>query len=86
MTDSRLSAEVLHVRDPDSACNIRLWVNGVEVSFDEVSVDPGAGWLRSDWDDYTATIEQPAEYSPGFKAAALEARNEWADNKYVEEA
>lgn len=44
--------QVLHSRDPDSSCDLRVWINGREVEVTEVcDVDPGAGHSREDWND-----------------------------------
>lgn len=42
---------VLHVRDPDGACSIRLFADGDEEfeDFDVIDVDAGRGYTAEDW-------------------------------------
>ncbi|ORW08444.1 hypothetical protein DQP56_01100 [Mycolicibacter senuensis] len=40
---------MFHDRHPDYECSMRLFVDGVEVSFTEFSIDPGAGYSWNDW-------------------------------------
>ena len=46
--------EVVHYRDSDSSCEMYVFVDGAAVSFREVTIDPGAGYGRSDWDEHRA--------------------------------
>lgn len=41
--------EVVTVRDPDGPLDVRVFVDGVEHSFSEYTVDAGAGWSWDDW-------------------------------------
>ncbi len=77
--------EVLHVRDPDSSCSIAVWVNGVETrDFAEVDSDPGAGYMRSDWDEHTRSIEANEKLSEAFRAAAV-AERDGTESQYIKE-
>lgn len=79
--------ELLHSRDPDSACVIEMWIDSEPTSaYIEESIDPGAGHQRSEWDQYTADVEADPNYSEAFKATVVAARNEVAEySKYIEE-
>lgn len=77
--------EILHVRDPDSACGVRVWLDGVEVDADVVDVDPGRGYSREDWDE-SHEHEVHVEGRSGLFAVAIdEAFREGAENKYIRE-
>lgn len=70
-----LRVEILHVRDPDSACSVSTWVNG-ELAVTHVyveDIDPGRGYTRDDWDSNVRSVEESDDYSPDFKAAVLSA-------------
>lgn len=79
--------ELIHGRDPDSACDIRLLVDGVQVDDEEISIvsfDPGAGY---DWTDFkesgqaaiTDLSPAAAIVATAFLDSALESRD--LDNK-----
>ena len=62
--------EVLHERDPDGTCKVRVWLDDVEVDDAAVElvvcdVDPGRGWDREDWN---AEVELAATSCPTCKA------------------
>jgi hypothetical protein len=68
-----VSIEILHTRDPDSSCGIGVWVNGEETrDFYEDSLDPGAGYDDDSW-EYNIQEARDANTSPAFKAAVLQA-------------
>lgn len=47
-----MAVEIVHYRDPDSSCEVAVFVDGVRVQdVTYVSIDPGAGYSRSDWDE-----------------------------------
>ena len=49
------TVEVIHYRDSDSSCEIYVFVDGEEVAVTaEVTIDPGAGYSRADWDQHRA--------------------------------
>ena len=79
--------EILHVRDPDGNCTVEVWVDGEPTDdFMMADVDPGRGYERRDWEETKDYIAGPDfDGSPAFKAAAAQAYEEWADNKYIEE-
>ena len=63
------TVEVIHYRDPDSSCEMCVFVDGVEVAVTaEVTIDPGAGYSRADWDQQRA--EGLAGLSPSARALA----------------
>lgn len=80
-----MTIEILHWRDPDSSCDIQVWIDGVEIRDLVVeNVDPGAGWEREDWDESTRAVTESSELSEPFKAAVLEARALAGESKYIQ--
>lgn len=67
--------EILHTRDPDSACDYDIFVDGsllnsvVDVTVDIVSVDPGRGYDGDDWQHSHAFELAVPERSDNFKRA-----------------
>jgi hypothetical protein len=47
--------DIVMVRDPDSATDIHVWLDGVDVTYSGdvriIDVDAGAGWEYADWLD-----------------------------------
>jgi len=79
--------EILHERDLDSECAVRVWVDGVEVT-DDVHVedlDPGRGWLAADWDENHRDALQRPDLSESYRAAVDQAYSAGRKSKYVEE-
>lgn len=57
--------QLLHGRDPDSACDIQVYVEGKLVTSVEVEdVDPGRGYRRADWDARVKEAVAEAEAAP----------------------
>ena len=45
--------EVIHYRTPDYICEMRVFVDGVEVADAvEVTIDPGAGYSLGEWEEH----------------------------------
>lgn len=69
--------EVLMVRDPDHATEVEVFLNGrplgdsAQISLSEFDIDPGAGYVWSDWVDSRAA--DIAAASPAAAAALREA-------------
>jgi hypothetical protein len=83
MNENTQRIEILTVRDPDESTVVRMFIDGVEVEgYAEVSVDPGAGHMLSDWRASQAEI-LAGDYSEGFKTAALAAYEEEEGSEYV---
>ncbi len=81
-----MTVEILHEREPDGSCTVRVFVDGNETGFAYVSVDPGAGHTVSDWDEATAHQADPARgYSESFRVAVTAAYAAGRKSKYVEE-
>lgn len=79
--------EVLHVRDPDSSCGVTVWIDGVEVSFDEESIDPGRGYSRGEWYDRMTDNADPTNNprrSPAYRAAVADALEQAGGSEYIE--
>lgn len=76
--------EVLHVREPDEGCNVRVWVDGAETSAYIEDIDPGRGWQASEWDENRDSTLGNAELSESFRDHAVMAYNAGRESKYVE--
>lgn len=49
------TVEVIHYRDPDSSCEMYVFVDGTAVAVTaQVTIDPGAGYSRADWEQHRA--------------------------------
>lgn len=86
--------EILHTRDPDSACDFDIYVDGVPqkmaeamtddgIVIDIVTVDPGRGYDGDDWQHSHAFELAVPERSEGFKAAIDDAFTEARESKYI---
>ena len=77
--------EILHERNPDMECSVRVWVDGVELKgFRYDDIDPGAGHRASDWDEsHQEAIANP-DLSDAFRAALDQAYSDGRDSEYVE--
>lgn len=74
--------KLIHLRDPDEGCEIRLFVDDVEVDFDVEDIDPGRGYKRDHWDDRIAEYDGD---DSNFGKAALEALENATDSPYIDE-
>ena len=54
MTTNIGDVHVIHMRDPDSSCHLEVWVNGVQVGFEQWSFDPGAGYEMDEFEEMKA--------------------------------
>lgn len=78
--------EIIHGRDPDSECGIDVYVDGVRVTqFYLEDIDPGRGHTRQSWDENTEALRENTTLSPAFREAAIAAREEFGDSKYIED-
>lgn len=82
--------EILHERDPDSSCDVSLYLDGrlityKDTSYVEESVDPGAGGSLSDWNEHIAVLEADEGLSEAFRTAAVEANNRGAESPYLDD-
>jgi hypothetical protein len=78
--------EILHVRDPDSECATRVWVDGVELTeFTYLDLDPGRGHVAEDWDKaHREAIANP-DLSGSYRLALDQAYIDGRDSEYVED-
>jgi hypothetical protein len=85
VTDAKV--KVLHVRDPDSECYIRVWVDGVEVEALVIEdIDPGRGYGRGDWDERIADAEAAHAAEPSaFGQAVIDALRDSAGSEYIDD-
>lgn len=75
--------EVLHERDPDSECNVRIWIDGVEAKVDYVDIDPGRGYTYEDWDESRDCARSKLGRSDPFREAVDQAYADGRENKYI---
>ena len=85
--------EIVHYRDPDQSCDVAVFVDGIEVrerarlfegdSVRYVSIDPGAGYSRSDWD--AARIEDMVGLSPDAQTKVGMCYDDADESRYIDE-
>lgn len=80
-----MRVEILHVRNPDSECELEVWIDGEPVEFTMEDIDPGRGYVRSEWDQRIADARTDESVSAAFRAAVVEALEGMSDNKYIED-
>lgn len=74
------TVSLIDVRDPDSASDHIVFVNGHRVDAEYDDVDPGRGYGREDWND---NIRFAREDTSDYGVALLEALQENATSKYI---
>lgn len=76
--------EILHARDPDYECAVRVWIDGVlATNVVMEDIDPGRGYDRSEWDARIADAKADTTITPAYKDAVLEALDAGGQSKYV---
>lgn len=74
--------EIVHSRDSDAGCETRLFIDGVEHGFEQVTIDPGYG---HDFCDYADTFAgKIASSSPAVAEIVYEDALYALDSEYVE--
>lgn len=74
--------QILHSRDPDSSCDIVVYIDGVRATDVEVEdIDPGRGHSAADWQE---RIDSYSGDTTEFGQTAQEWLIEAADSKYIE--
>lgn len=74
--------QIIHSRDPDSECDLTVFVNGVKVNFTEEDIDPGRGYdeesIQERRDEAEARASRPdaTEFDKAVAAALDAARFE----------
>mgnify|MGYP000207969628 CR=1 FL=1 len=63
-----MRVDVVHQRDPDSACSVSVYVDGVEVEFHQWSFDPAAG---CEMDSFADDRDERIASAPGFLQPVL---------------
>ena len=73
-----MNIEILHVRNPDGDCTVRVFVDGVEAPADEFEdIDPGRG---CDMKEYAERVAMLQDMTPTpYNLAALEELKEAKD-------
>lgn len=70
-----MNIEILVVRDPDSGTYLEVYLDGVLTDdFVQYDVDPGAGYLLSEWREETDDIEQRPGLSDALRASIVQSR------------
>lgn len=73
--------EVVADRDPDSATEVHVFVDGVPVLAELTDVDPGRGWVLSDWRELAA--EHAAAASPAAAELITQLFQEGESSEFV---
>lgn len=76
---------ILHVRDPDNACDVTVFIDGVQVPWQEVEmvdIDAGRGYDLEDWEESIAWAEKMPK-SP-LRDAVLEAYGDPPGATYID--
>lgn len=63
-----MRVDVVHQRDPDSACSVLVYVDGVQVEFHQWSFDPAAG---HDIDTFEEDRDERIASAPEFLQPVL---------------
>lgn len=63
-----MRVDVVHQRDPDSACTLSVYVDGKEVEYHEWSFDPGAGCDKTNFEQER---DEQIESAPAFLQPVL---------------
>lgn len=58
-----MRVDIVHMRDPDSACDHIVYVDGVQVDAEFWEFDPGAGY---DHDDIDEMLDEKVAAAPEF--------------------
>lgn len=79
--------EILVVRDPNGDTGIKVFIDGDDVTdkANIVDVDPGRGYMRSDWDANIEDVRNDASLSPMFRELAVREYQEYANSEYIDE-
>jgi hypothetical protein len=78
--------ELIHYRDPDSPCEIAVFLDGVRVpdsQLNQVSLDPGAGYSREEWE--AMRMEDIATLSLSAAQLAWSWFKSASESKYIED-
>lgn len=78
-----MKIQILHSRDPDSACDLLVYVDGVRATDVELEdIDPGRGYSKSDWQErIDAYNGDTTEFGQQAQSWLVEA----ADSQYIVE-
>ena len=80
--------EILMIRDPDSATDIEVWLDGVKLDDSDprlnvIDVDAGAGWAADDWQESMRCAVESCQ-TDGFRTAVATAYADPPGAKYIE--
>jgi hypothetical protein len=76
--------EILHGRDPDSSCELTVFIDGVPTNdWSEIDVDPGAGHDRESWQERIDDTRADEHLTPGFREAAARELEGALDSPYI---
>lgn len=72
--------DVIHMRDPDSSCDLLVYVDGVKVDHHEWSFDPGAGTEYTE-EEYAEEKQNAVDSAPdGLKGVLGEIYDDFEDS------
>lgn len=80
--------EIVHYRDPDSSCDVAVFVDGERIADNDltmISIDPGAGHSRGEWDFGRAEALATPRLSDAAHARALACFEDCDESKYIED-
>ncbi len=79
-----MNIELVVVRDPDGPVAITVFVDGVEHSATDYTVDAGAGWTWEEWVE--SRDHNLANASPAAQALLASAYNRPPGSRYVDKS
>lgn len=63
-----MKVQIIHSRDPDSECGLRVFVDDVETNdFSYDDLDPGRGWTDEDWEERIADVDTSTNYGKALR-------------------
>lgn len=75
---------VVHTRDPDTACSLKVFLDGQRVEADVEDIDPGHGYPSSCWTERLTAAEDSHAHAPTeHTAAVLAALRSQADSEHL---
>lgn len=78
--------EILHVRDSDGGCEHVVFIDSEAGHTVHVeTIDPGRGYLLSDWDEHTGYVDTNDDLTEPFRDAVVAERNEVRTSTYIED-
>lgn len=77
-----MQISIIHMRDPDSECYARVFVDDVEVTdFSWTDLDPGRGWSDEDWQERIDDVDTSTAFGRRLREELIEMKpvqRKWA--------